>query len=208
MGQQAAIIHKIAPQPFRDAKDPLAVGYLFEYLGIKELTEFEDPFLMTGGAKVPAFAGKWQKVFMLAVITLHSGKTQAEVATVQVFIYDVQYIWTPIPIILLVPIIPGAHQFLEMRFHTPIILVFARDSGCINVSVHNAGRYHMPPSLNRTCVLFKVPYITRKIKNGYKKRLLHCKPPSYACASTRFTRINDVMSDVMSTLPAFAMNAF
>jgi PAS domain-containing protein len=32
---------------------------------------------------------------------------------------------------------------------------------------------------------------------------LHCKPPSYACASTRFTRINDVMSDVMSTLPAF-----
>jgi hypothetical protein len=188
LGQQAAIIHKIAPQPFRDAKDPLAVGYLFEYLGIKEFTELtskdglmsrchgwqgatEDPFLMTGGAKVPAFAGKWQKVFMLAVITLHSGKTQAEVATVQVFIYDVQYIWTPIPIILLVPIIPGAHQFLEMRFHTPIILVFARDSGCINVSVHNAGRYHMPPSLNRTCVLFKVPYITRKIKNCYNKIL-------------------------------------
>jgi hypothetical protein len=77
LGQQAAIIHKIAPQPFRDAKDPLAVGYLFEYLGIKEFTEFEDPFLMTGGAKVPAFAGKWQEVFMLAVITFDPGKTQA-----------------------------------------------------------------------------------------------------------------------------------
>ncbi len=134
-------------------------------------TEFEHSFLMAGRTKIPAFAGKWQEIFMLAVITLDPGKTQVAVTTVQIFIYDVQYIWTPIPIILLVPIIPGAHQFLEMRFHTPIILVFAGDSGGINVSVHNAGRYHMPPSLNRTCVLFKVPYITRKIKNGYNKRL-------------------------------------
>ena len=125
----------------------------------------DNPFLMAGRAKIPAFAGKWQEIFMLTVITLDPGKTKMEVAAVQVFINDVQYIRPPIPIILLVPIIPFAYQFLEMRFHTPIILVFARDSGCINVSVHNAGRYHMPPSLNRTCVLFKVPYITRKIKN-------------------------------------------
>jgi hypothetical protein len=147
------------------------MGYLFEHLGIQEFTEFENPFLMAGRAKIPAFTGKWQKVFILAVITLDPGKTQVKVTTVQIFIYDVQYIWTPIPIILLVPIIPFAHQFLEMRFHTPIILVFAGDSGCINVSVHNAGRYHMPPSLNRTCVPFKVPYITRKIKNCYNRRL-------------------------------------
>jgi len=32
---------------------------------------------MTGRAKIPAFAGKWQEVFMLAVITLDPGKTQA-----------------------------------------------------------------------------------------------------------------------------------
>jgi hypothetical protein len=142
LGQQAAIIHKIAPQPFGDAKDPLAVEYLFEYLGIQEFTEFEDPFLMTGGAKIPAFAGKWQEVFMLAVITFNPGKTQMKVAAVQVFIYDVQYIRPPITIIPLIPIIPYARQFFKMCFYTPVILVFTRGSGIIYLSLHNKGRYH------------------------------------------------------------------
>jgi hypothetical protein len=126
---------------------------------------------MAGRAKIPAFAGEWQEIFMLTISTFHSGKTQVKVATVQVFIYDVQYIRLPITIVLLVPIIPGAHQFLEMRFHTPIILVFAGDSGCINVSVHNAGRYHMLPPLSGTYAPLRVPYITSKIKNCYNKRL-------------------------------------
>ena len=69
-----------------------------------------------------AFTGKWQEIFMLAVITLDPGKAQMEVTTVQIFIYDVQYIWTPIPIILLVPIIPFAYQFLEMCYPSLIFL--------------------------------------------------------------------------------------
>ena len=85
---------------------------------------------------------------MLAVITLDPDKTQVEVTTVQIFIYDVQYIWTPIPIILLVPIVPFAYQLLEMRFHATVILVFARDLGSINISVHNTGRYHVLPPLD------------------------------------------------------------
>jgi hypothetical protein len=117
--------------------------YLFEHLGIKDLTEFQDPFLMTGGAKVPAFAGKWQEVFILAVITFDPGKTQMEVAAVQVFINDVQYIRPPITIIPLIPVIPYACQFFKMCFYTPVILVFTRGSGIIYFSLYNTGGYHV-----------------------------------------------------------------
>lgn len=41
---------------------------------------------MAGRTKIPAFAGKWQEIFMLTIIILHSSKTQAEVTTVQVFV--------------------------------------------------------------------------------------------------------------------------
>jgi hypothetical protein len=47
-------------------KDPLAMGYLFERLSTQELTKFNHPFLMAGRAKVPAFAGKWKQIFMVA----------------------------------------------------------------------------------------------------------------------------------------------
>ena len=72
------------------------MGYLFEYLSIQRFTELEHSFLMAGRTKIPAFTGKWQEIFMLAVITLDPGKTQMEVTTVQIFVYDVQYIWMPI----------------------------------------------------------------------------------------------------------------
>jgi hypothetical protein len=65
------------------------MGYLFEHFGIQEFTKFKNPFLMTGRAKIPALAGKWQEIFVLTVITLDPGKTQVKVTTVQIFIYDV-----------------------------------------------------------------------------------------------------------------------
>jgi len=44
-------------------KDPLATGCLFERFSTQELTKFNHMFLMAGGAKVPAFAGKWMQIF-------------------------------------------------------------------------------------------------------------------------------------------------
>lgn len=119
------------------------MGYLFEHFGIQEFTKFKNPFLMTGRAKIPALAGKWQEIFVLTVITLDPGKTKMEVAAVQVFINDVQYIRPPITIIPLIPVIPYACQFFKMCFYTPVILVFTRGSGIIYFSLYNTGRYHV-----------------------------------------------------------------
>jgi hypothetical protein len=71
---------------------------------------------------------------MVAVITFHPGKPQMKVAAVQIFVYDVQHIRPPTPILLLVHVFPSAFQFFKMCFHTPVILVFAGASRCIHFS--------------------------------------------------------------------------
>jgi hypothetical protein len=57
-----------------------------------------------------------------------------KVTAVQIFVYDVQQIRPPIPILLLVPVFSCTFQFFKMCFHTPVILVFAGASGCIHFS--------------------------------------------------------------------------
>ena len=51
---------------------------------------------------------------MVAVIAFHPGKTQMKITAVQIFVYDVQHIRSPIPIFLLIPVFPCAFQFYNV----------------------------------------------------------------------------------------------
>jgi len=69
---------------------------------------------------------------MMTVVTSDTGKALVKIATVQIFVYDIQYVRPPIPILPLVPFIPYAFQFFKMCFHTSVILIFAGASRCIH----------------------------------------------------------------------------
>jgi hypothetical protein len=92
---------------------------------------------------------------MVAVIAFHPGKTQMKITTVQIFVYNVQHIRSPIPIFLLVPVFPCTFQFFKMCFYTPVILVLAGASGCIHFSPGESSQ-HARSSLYGTNVRYKV----------------------------------------------------
>ena len=51
--KEAEIQREINPQPFRNAKHPLTMGYIFENLLVHSLREFNHVFLVPGWAKMP-----------------------------------------------------------------------------------------------------------------------------------------------------------
>jgi hypothetical protein len=51
--KEAEIQREIDPQPFRNAKHPLTMGYIFENLLVHSLREFNHVFLVPGWAKMP-----------------------------------------------------------------------------------------------------------------------------------------------------------
>lgn len=55
-GKQFSVVQEIDAQPLGDTLHPLTVGHGFEGVRAQPFTEFNDPFLMTGGAEVLAFA--------------------------------------------------------------------------------------------------------------------------------------------------------
>lgn len=55
------------------------MGDVFEHLLAQPFTELDDSFLVVGGSKMPALAGKRQQVFMAAIRTSHPGKSQVQV---------------------------------------------------------------------------------------------------------------------------------
>ncbi len=53
----------------------MPVGDLLEYVHAEPLPELHDAFLVAGGAKVPALAGKCQEILMAAILAFDAGKT-------------------------------------------------------------------------------------------------------------------------------------
>lgn len=104
--QELPVVHEIGTQPLRNAENPLSMGYIFQYFFMKMLTEFNYTFLMTGRTKITLLAGERKQVFVMAIITLDSCEALMRVTTVQIFIYHIKHVGSPIPVLLLVLIFP------------------------------------------------------------------------------------------------------
>ena len=64
----------------------MAVGDFFEDMHAKPLPEFDNPFLMAGGAEVAALTREGQQVFVAAVFTFDAGKTIVQIAAIEITI--------------------------------------------------------------------------------------------------------------------------
>jgi hypothetical protein len=86
IGKKLPIVEKVSAEDFRDAEYEMSVRNLLEDIHEEPLPEFHYALLVTGGAKVPALAGKCQKIFMAAVFTVHAGKAVVEITAVEMAI--------------------------------------------------------------------------------------------------------------------------
>jgi hypothetical protein len=77
---------------------------------------------MTGRAKMSPLAGKGQQILVMAIHTLHSGKTHMKVSAVKILQNDACHVPSPIAMAPLKTIFPHALKFLKMCFHTLTIL--------------------------------------------------------------------------------------
>jgi len=108
---------------------------------------------------------------MVAVITFHPGKTQMRVTAVQIFVYDVQHIRPPIPILLLVSVFPCTFQFFKMCFHTPVILVFRGLRGVYTSDLEKVVSMHGHPYAELVFNI-RLPYNTKTIKRCISTKLV------------------------------------
>ena len=86
IGEEFPVVKEISAQDLWDAEDEMPVRHLFQDIAAEPLAEFHDTFLMAGGAKVTALAGKGQQIFMAAVFAFHAGKAVVQIATVEITI--------------------------------------------------------------------------------------------------------------------------
>jgi hypothetical protein len=132
IGKKVPIIEKIPAQNLRDAEDEMPVGNLFEHVGTKPFPEFYHPLLMAGGTEMTAFAGKSQKIFMVAVPALHPGKAVMQIATFQVAVNDPLEIGTPEPVWPFEPLLVHLNKSFKMIFHAPVIIGGLGIPGTVN----------------------------------------------------------------------------
>jgi hypothetical protein len=93
------------------------MGDVFEHLLAQPFTELDDSFLVAGGSKMPALAGKRQQVFMAAIRTSHPGKSQVQVPAVQIPVNHVPDIGPEKPVLVLIVVIPDHLQVFKMILH-------------------------------------------------------------------------------------------
>jgi len=68
---------------------------------------------MAGGTKVAAFTRKRQQVLVAAAVTPDPGKSEVEIAAVQVVVDDIHHKGAPEAVTPHVPIFPGAFQLFD-----------------------------------------------------------------------------------------------
>ena len=73
----------------------MPVVNLLEDIHAEPLAELHDAFLVAGGTKMTALAGKCQEVFMTAVFTLHAGEAVVQIAAVEVPVNDLLQMRSP-----------------------------------------------------------------------------------------------------------------
>ena len=73
-----------------------------------------------------------QKIFMVTVTALHTGKTVVQVATVQITVNDLLEIGAPEAVLPFEPFLIELDKGFKMIFHTPVIIRRLRISGAIN----------------------------------------------------------------------------
>lgn len=70
-------------EDFGYAEDEMAVRYGLQNFLTHPLAKFHHPFLMAGGAQVPALTRKSQQIFVTAVFTFHPREAVMEDAAIQ-----------------------------------------------------------------------------------------------------------------------------
>jgi hypothetical protein len=73
----------------------MPVRNLLEHIHAEPFPEFHHPFLVAGGARMPALTRKCQQIFMTAVSTFHTGKAVVQITAVEVAIDHLLDIWPP-----------------------------------------------------------------------------------------------------------------
>ena len=80
-----------------------------------------------------ALVGEGQKIFMVAIPTLHPGKAVVQVATFQVAVNDLLKVVPPEPVGPFEPVLVGLNQGFKMVLHAPVIIGRLGIPGTVNV---------------------------------------------------------------------------
>jgi hypothetical protein len=152
--QKFSIIEKVPAQDLRDAEDEMPAGDPFQHICTEPFPEFRHPLLMEGGAKMTALAGEGKKILVVAVFTLHPGKTVVQVATIKITVNDLLEVGTEESVVPLKPFFVALDEGFQMILDTAVII----GSLWITGSIHGwGGQDSSPPRkqaiYNRTIVL-------------------------------------------------------
>jgi len=108
-----------------------------------------------------ALAGEGQKIFMVAIPTLHPGKDVMQVATIQVAVNDLLKVGTPEPVRPFEPLLVDLNKGLKMVFHAPVIIRRLRIPGTVNGG--RSGHDSLPPRKSRRHLYSSFDEFSRKI---------------------------------------------
>ena len=92
-----------------------------------------DPLLVAGGTEMAAFAGKGQKIFMVAFRTLHAGKAVIHVAAFKVAANHLLKIRSPEAVLPFKAFVVDLRKTLKMVFDAAVIIGILGIPVAINV---------------------------------------------------------------------------
>ena len=100
---------------------PLLMGYVFKNLITKTFAEVNYTPPVAARAEASAFTGEGEQVFGVAVSTLNTGKTKMRVTAIEVFIYNIDNVRTPVTVHMLIDGIPDTLWFLVIIFYRLVV---------------------------------------------------------------------------------------
>jgi hypothetical protein len=121
---------------------------------------------MAGGAKMAAFAGECQQIFMPAVGTLNPGKTMVQITTVKVAVDHLFGIGAKKAIFFAKLLIVGLFKGFEVVFNALVILIYCKGSTSM---IRTIVSISMNPSIDKSSSVERV----------IAERKLYCGKPRY-----------------------------
>jgi hypothetical protein len=131
-GKEFSIVKKIPPENLRNAENKMPMCNLFEDFHAQPLSEFHHTFLMAGWAKMAAFAGECQQVFMAAVFAFHTGKAAVQIATIQIAVNHLLKIRPPETVLPRETVVVFLHKSFKIVLNTAVVIRILRAAWLVN----------------------------------------------------------------------------
>jgi hypothetical protein len=81
---------------------------------------------VAGGTEASAFTGEGEQVLCITVVALNTGKSKMRIAAVEVFIYNIENMRTPVTIHALIDGIPDTFQLFVIISNKLVVSSVAR----------------------------------------------------------------------------------